>query len=466
MIGGMKPSSSERRPCTGSPCIGSAATIFTRSPSSSLKRRAWPISVPPVPRPGDERVDLAVELLEDLRRRPVVVGARVGRVPVLVGHVVRGVGGGHLERHRDGAVGALVAGAVDDLGAVHLQQLRALGRDVVRHHDLELVALARADHRQRDAGVARRRLEDRLARLDQAAGLGVLDHRLGDAVLDRAGRVHRLELGPDAHARLGREAPQLDERRVADRLDDVRVAAATGPALERRETHTSRNIASRELHAPGRARGWPDEHRSSAPGLSRGLDRAATSRRIVDAYHDDFVLHYFGDEPAARARTPASEAALTDASARRAPAARASAREVSDRPRVVEYDVRRARAQRQRAREGARSRLVRRRASSGSPLRDEITPRPLSQRRCPYGELSTPRSTLAPASGGGTAVKAWWHRRAWRLHGPQSRSAWSSVADRPRSAETPRSRGRSSQRSSFLATDAGSRAVRLHTSDR
>src|SRR3954462_12896077 len=37
---------------TGSPCMGSAATIFTRSPSSSLKRRAWPMSVPPVPRPA------------------------------------------------------------------------------------------------------------------------------------------------------------------------------------------------------------------------------------------------------------------------------------------------------------------------------------------------------------------------------------------------------------------------------
>ena len=52
MIGGMKPSSSERRPCTGSPCIGSAATIFTASPSSSRSRRPTPISVPPVPRPA------------------------------------------------------------------------------------------------------------------------------------------------------------------------------------------------------------------------------------------------------------------------------------------------------------------------------------------------------------------------------------------------------------------------------
>ncbi len=48
----MKPSSSERNPCTGSPCIGSAATIFTASPKVSFSRRPLPISVPPVPRPA------------------------------------------------------------------------------------------------------------------------------------------------------------------------------------------------------------------------------------------------------------------------------------------------------------------------------------------------------------------------------------------------------------------------------
>src|SRR3712207_7703203 len=51
-----------------------------------------------------------------------------------------------------------------DLGAVHAQQLRPLGRHVLRHDDLQAVALARADHRQGDARVARRRLEDGLDR--------------------------------------------------------------------------------------------------------------------------------------------------------------------------------------------------------------------------------------------------------------------------------------------------------------
>src|SRR3954468_17546997 len=46
---------------------------------------------------GDERRDVAVELLEDLDRGALVVGARVRRVAVLVRHVVRGVLLGHLQ---------------------------------------------------------------------------------------------------------------------------------------------------------------------------------------------------------------------------------------------------------------------------------------------------------------------------------------------------------------------------------
>jgi hypothetical protein len=47
---------------------------------------------------------------------------------------------------------------------------------------------------QADARVARRRLDDDGARSQHAAGLGVLDHGQGDAVLDRAARVGALQL--------------------------------------------------------------------------------------------------------------------------------------------------------------------------------------------------------------------------------------------------------------------------------
>ena len=236
MIGGMKPSSSERRPCTGSPCIGSAATILTRVAELLLEAPADAHQRAAGAEARDEGGDL-VELLEDLGRRAVVVRGRVGGVAVLVGHEVARVGGGHLERHLDRAVGALRARRVDDLGAVHLQQLGALRRHVVGHDDLQRIALARADHRERDAGVAGGRLEDGLAGRDRAPLLGVLDQRARDAILDRAGRVVGLELGPDAHARLGRKTLQLDQRRVADGLDDVAVATAAGAVLELRRRH-------------------------------------------------------------------------------------------------------------------------------------------------------------------------------------------------------------------------------------
>ena len=46
-------------------------------------------------------------------------------------------------------------------------------------------------------------------------------HRAGYSVLDRTGRVARLELGPDPHSGLWAEPLELDQRRVPDRLDDV-----------------------------------------------------------------------------------------------------------------------------------------------------------------------------------------------------------------------------------------------------
>ena len=270
MIGGMKPSSRERSPCTGSPCIGSAATILTSSPSSSLSRRPLPISVPPVPRPATKAADL-VELLEDLERRAVVVRERVGLVAVLVGHVVRGVVLGQVEGHLDGAVRALGALRVDDLGAIHPQQLGALGSDVVGHHDLQRVALARADHRERDPGVARGRLEDRLTGPDQALLLGVLDQRPRDAVLDGARRVARLELGPEPHAGLRGEALELDQRRMPDRLDDVPVAAAARPVLKLR-AHTSRSIAAAVHGSAGYVRIRPGSGISQPTSQGRGRD--------------------------------------------------------------------------------------------------------------------------------------------------------------------------------------------------
>ena len=104
--------------------------------------------------PCDEHVD-AVERLGDLGSRALVVGARVGLVPVLERHEVARVALGQLERQADGAVRALVSGRVDDLGAVEPQQAPALLRRVLRHHAGERVALELRDQRECDARCCR-----------------------------------------------------------------------------------------------------------------------------------------------------------------------------------------------------------------------------------------------------------------------------------------------------------------------
>ena len=88
-----------------------------------------------------------------------------------------------------------------DLGAEDLEQLAAFERHVLGHDDAQLVAAQLRDEREPDAGVARRRFEDRRAGREHAVGLGQLDHLERDAVLRRTARVLALELGPDVDAR-------------------------------------------------------------------------------------------------------------------------------------------------------------------------------------------------------------------------------------------------------------------------
>jgi len=71
----------------------------------------------------------------------------------------------HLEGEAHGAVRALVAGRVDDGLAVEPQQSPPLLGRVVGHHARQLVALELRDERERDAGVAARRLEELAAGL-------------------------------------------------------------------------------------------------------------------------------------------------------------------------------------------------------------------------------------------------------------------------------------------------------------
>src|SRR5262249_53626186 len=107
---------------------------------------------------------------------------------------------------------------VDDLRAEEAEQPLALLRGVLGHHARKRIALQLCDQRERDARVAARRLEQLASGLELAGSLRRFDHRLRDAVFDRARRVLALELRVELHAA---DRTQLDERRVSDQLEDA-----------------------------------------------------------------------------------------------------------------------------------------------------------------------------------------------------------------------------------------------------
>ena len=152
---------------------------------------------------GDEVGDPALGLLPDLGTGLLVVGPRVVRVGVLVGLPGAGLAG---EPVGDVVVGVGVLGrhrrrADDDLGAVGLQHVALVLADLVGADEDALVPLGLRHHREPDPGVARRRFDDRAARLELARGLGGLDHPGRDAVLHRAAGVEVLDLGEHERAR-------------------------------------------------------------------------------------------------------------------------------------------------------------------------------------------------------------------------------------------------------------------------
>ena len=103
----------------------------------------------------------SVGRLEDLERGGAAVDLGIGRVLELLRHEVLGMLAQHLLGGEDGARHALDGRREVDLGAVAREQALALHAHVVGHREDQPVALHRAHHREPDAGVAARRLDDR-----------------------------------------------------------------------------------------------------------------------------------------------------------------------------------------------------------------------------------------------------------------------------------------------------------------
>ena len=177
---------------------------------------------------GDEAVDLAVGLAPDLGPGALDVGLAVGGIVELVGpdRAVRLLGGellGEPARVAHVVVGVLVRHGrhQDQLGAAQEKHVLLLLALRLRHHDHRAVAERVADQRQADAGVAGGALDDRAARAQQAAALGVAHDPQRRPVLDRLAGVEELGLAEDRAAGLLRGPPQQDQGRVADQIDEA-----------------------------------------------------------------------------------------------------------------------------------------------------------------------------------------------------------------------------------------------------
>ena len=154
------------------------------------------------------------------------MAAAVGEIVELVGpdRAVR-LRGGDLLGEAAGIAHVIVRVGVGhgrdepQIGAAQQQHVLLFLALRLGHDDDGAVAARIADQREADAGIAGGALDDDAAGLQQAALLGVLDDVERGAILDRAAGVEELGLAEDrAAGRLG-GAPQLDQRRVADRAD-------------------------------------------------------------------------------------------------------------------------------------------------------------------------------------------------------------------------------------------------------
>ena len=84
---------------------------------------------------------------------------------------------GQFDRALHCSVRTFGARRQNDFSAKNLKQLSTFDRNVLGKNDLDRIALDAGDHRQRNAGVSRRRFDDGLARRKGSVGFGVFNHR-------------------------------------------------------------------------------------------------------------------------------------------------------------------------------------------------------------------------------------------------------------------------------------------------
>ncbi len=175
---------------------------------------------------GKEIVDVARRLAPDFGPGRVIVRSDVELALVLVGAHVLAVICLALDHALDHAACAFrredrakLVFDLDQLDAEKTQHGFLLLRHALRYRDFDRRALCIGQGSQRDAGIARGRLDQRLAFLELQAP----EHELRRAVLDRTERVHALELEQQVEVgmRIEALADAQHRRRVVEARDQV-----------------------------------------------------------------------------------------------------------------------------------------------------------------------------------------------------------------------------------------------------
>ena len=232
-----------RRRCPGS-CAGpdlppdstglsAGSTAITLRPGlRCFSTWPTPVMVPPVPTPATKAStspSVSFQISSAVVRRWI---SGLAGFSNCCGITASGISLDQLLGALHGAAHALGALGQHQFGAEQPQHLAPLHRHRLRHDEDQAIAARRRDEGERDAGIARGRLDQRGdAGVDAAGFLQRVDHGDADAVLDAGDRVEEFELGDEMrrHVLHRRDAVEPDQRRVADRVGD-RIVDLAAPA--------------------------------------------------------------------------------------------------------------------------------------------------------------------------------------------------------------------------------------------
>src|SRR6266700_1795932 len=167
--------------------------------------------------------DASLGLLPDFVGGPVIMSLPVGFVGILVCvKIFIGMFGGQFSRHANGSVGTVTRIGIKNVGAVTLQNLLALARNIFRHAQSDRESFGRAEHRIGNAGIAAGGIEKNLSGAQLSAPPSLGDNVARGTVFDRAAGIVPLSLTQKCYTRqAGGEGVQAQQGSVADALDQT-----------------------------------------------------------------------------------------------------------------------------------------------------------------------------------------------------------------------------------------------------